>query len=290
MTQPHVKLIKLYKLKEPKEIKNFIVMHKNDKLFAQLLMLMVSPEYKFKVEVKERTLRPTVTTPTRETFGKFRTFIYKLELGYNIDIEEYLDTLDLVTAYAYTLVLTRANLGLAPYDILELLGGTTHINNNEYPISFGFPKLPCIVQIVPEGVPRVNVSYAFGLATVTTLDGRRVDHTVELQLELDMLGLDTDSWFTGYIVNDKLYISDYYFNNTVSLSKRLVELEKLLMSNTFDELKLVTTTTVYTVEELRHIALAYTTDGDILLTKQDVPPDFNNTTLNHIFIKPKDII
>ena len=291
MIQPHVKLIKLSKMKSYKEKMDFIRYHKDDELFIQLLILLLSPEYKFNTERKLMyDLKPMVTAPTKQTFGKFRTLLYKMETNkdYEYVLEDYLSNyVDIPTAYAYALVANREYIGISFIDIVSLIGKEAVINNNEYYLDFGFPEFPCYIQEIDESNVRVNVSYTFGVATLTTLDGRRLVNSIELQEELDSIYVSDSYWLSGYFEDDIFYVSDYYFNDSVKFSERFIELEKLLAFKEFKYIKIIKTYKIHNLHEFQYIVKNISTPN--LLCRYDTPPNFGKESSKNIMLSTEKL-
>ena len=282
----HVKILKLHNIKEKNKKLKYIRSNKEDKLFVQLLLLSISPEFRFKINKEMSTdVRPVVTTPTHKTFGRLRYMLYRLD-NYTEEREEelveYIESLDSPSRVAYTIVAKRL-LGVTISDVYSILDKFLPVTiRNEYPIDYGFPSFPCYVQLIPKDVIRINVTYTFNSPLVVTLDGRRLDVSKDVYDELCKLPIDDVQWLTGYYVDEILYISDYYMDYTITFSDRIMQIDKILEKLKLLNVKLIPPHMCNNIGELQEVA-SYATDTISILSKQDAIPEFKSTT-NQIYI------
>jgi len=284
--EPHVKIIRLYELETVKQKVKFISKHIEDVMFVQLLLLSISPEFRYVVKRQLSTeITAMPTAPTKSTFGKLRYILYKLDT-YSSDIEDelidYLNTLDSPTKVAYSIIVKRL-LGITIADVYKTLNEYTKTTiNNEFPVTFGFPSFPCYVQIVPKDVIRINVVYTVGSPLVVTLDGRRLEITGDTYKDLCKLPIDTNNWLTGYFVNNVIYIADYYLVNSV-FSERIKAIDRLLEIHKLDNVKVIPPVLCEKLVDIQTVAETLQ-DSTSILSKQDTLPEFKASTNNQILI------
>jgi len=284
--EPHVKIIRLYELETVKQKVKFISKHIEDVMFVQLLLLSISPEFRYVVKRELSTeITAMPTAPTKSTFGKLRYILYRLDT-YSSDIEDelidYLNTLDSPTKVAYSIIVKRL-LGITIADVYKTLNEYTKTTiNNEFPVTFGFPSFPCYVQIVPKDVIRINIIYTVGSPLVVTLDGRRLEITGDTYKDLCKLPIDTNNWLTGYFVNNVIYISDYYLVNSI-FSERIKAIDRLLEIHKLDNVKVIPPVLCEKLVDIQTVAETLQ-DSTSILSKQDTLPEFKASTNNQILI------
>jgi len=281
--QPHIKLLKLSEIDTKEKQIKFIQKNKNDTLFVQLLILATSPEYRFKLSERfDVTLKSEPTMPTLETFPMFRRKLFKFEVdkAYEDELLSYVRSLDSPSQKAYSVILNRSLL-ITIKDIY-FLDYKSFIIRNEYPIDYGFPSFPCYVQLLPSNTQRINIYNDFGLTIVTTLEGKRLHIKEHIEDELQQLEIPLNSWLTGYLKDDLIYISDIYIDDT-TFSKRWFLLDLQLEKHNFNYIRPVPTFKADNVDNLTDI-LQVCDDKTLVLTKQDKSPKFTQETLEQIYL------
>jgi len=281
--QPHIKLLKLSELDTKNKQIKFIQKNKNDTLFVQLLILATSPEYRFKLSERFNViLKSEPTIPTIDTFPMFRRKLFKFEVDktYEDELLSYVRSLDSPSQKAYSVILNRSLL-ITIKDIY-FLDYKSFTIRNEYPIDYGFPSFPCYVQLLPSNTQRINIYNDFGLTIVTTLEGKRIHIKEHIEDELQQLEIPLNSWLTGYLKDDLIYISDMYIDDII-FSKRWFLLDLQLEKHNFNYIRLVPTFKAESVDNLTDI-LQVCDDRTLVLTKQDKSPKFTQETLEQIYL------
>jgi len=281
--QPHIKLLKLSELDTKEKQIKFIQKNKNDLLFVQLLILATSPEYRFKLSERfDVILKSEPTLPTLETFPMFRRKLFKFEASkaYEDELLSYVKSLDCPSQKAYSVILNRSLL-ITIKDIY-FLDCKSFIIRNEYPINYGFPSFPCYAQLLPSNTQRINIYNDFGLTIVTTLEGKRIHIEEHIEDELQQLEIPLNSWLTGYLKDDLIYISDMYVDDTI-FSKRWFLLALQLEKHNFNYVRPVPTFKAENIPNLTDI-LQVCDERTLVLTKQDKSPKFTQETLEQIYL------
>ena len=274
--QPHIKLLKIIEAPTIKKRKSLMRKFKDDKLLGQLIELQMSPEYRHKYNLSIVPVELEVTQPTKNTFMRFRSLIYK-----NKDIVPYLDTLDSATRFVYSHIANRTDLEVPFKFVADTFKLFNRYNYNEYCMDFGFPKLPCLIQVMPKDRQMVNIKVD-DIATATYLDGRYYkDISPEILEQIKKLYLKGD--FTGYIEDNIYYITNYYPLGKHTFSKRILVVESAI-ERIKEDLKVLsndTTNSLGNIEVVRAFNISNANDlknflieNHEIICKQDTFPAF----------------
>jgi uncharacterized protein YbaR (Trm112 family) len=221
MIQPHVKLLHILEAPTIKKRKSLMLKFKDDKLLGQLIELLTSPEYKHNYSIYGIPLEQEATKPTESTFIKFRSLIHRGE-----DVTEYLSTLDSATRFVYAHIANRTDLEVPFKFIADTFKLFNRFNYNEHYIDYGFPTLPCLIQVLPKDRQMINIKVD-NISTATYLDGRYYkDISTEILEQIKRLYLKGD--FTGYIEDDVYYITNYYPKGDYTFSRRILAVESAI--------------------------------------------------------------
>jgi hypothetical protein len=287
--EPHIKVYKLANLPTKEEKVKFVNKHKDDKLFVQMVLLSVSPEYRFTFDKPfTYSIKKVPTMKSAETFGEFRHLLMRYEDNTDRlqELLDLLDTFDIPTQCAYKIIMNR-ELGVSLKDIIFVPSSVTTIKN-EYPVAFGFPDLPCIVQLVPANTLRVNILSVYGHNTVVSLDSLTVKLPNIIENELQTVPIQDNSNLTGYLTDDMLLITDFYTTVNKKAFERIRDADLLLTKSDLQSIKLVPSFEVATFNELTKV-INKCTDNVLVLTKQNSKPSFSEKTNEQIYLDSKYI-
>ena len=288
--QPHIKLIKMHGLPTVNQQVTFYNKHKSDELFTQLVLLSVLTDFTFKTVDIYVTLQKVVTEPTHLTFTKFRNALYRYERG-KITEEELIDVVlsfDTPTAFAYSIVVGRKL--LITYDDItsidkKLLGFTP----TEYYTDFGYPTLPCYVQLVPHNWQMINIVNYFGITQVMSVDGTKVSIPETLENEVLKLKLPPNTNISGYLLDDTIYCTNYYIKDSDSVfSERFKVLELMLLKYNLCNIRPVPCSYIETDDDLINIIKTINPEILDVVTLQDTTPAFskqNNIKLDKRIVR-----
>jgi len=288
--QPHIKLIKMHDLQSVNKQIAFYNKYKGDELFTQLVLLSTLMDFKFKTVDMDITLQKVVTTPTHLTFTKFRNALYKYERGKITEdkLVEIISSFDSPTAFAYSIIVGRKL--LITYDDItsidkKLLGFTP----TEYYTDFGYPTLPCYVQLVPHNWQMVNIVNYFGITQVMSVDGTKVNVPETLENEVLKLKLPPNTNISGYLLDDTIYCTNYYIKDSDSIfSERFKVLELMLLKHNLLNIRPVPCSYIETDDDLINIIKTINPEIIDVVTLQDTTPAFskhNNIKLDKRIIK-----
>jgi len=248
-----------------------MVKHKDDKLLGALIELMLSPEYKhdYKLIIKPPIPKPTI--PTSQTFIKFRSLLYSK----SIKLVEYLETLDPATSFSYSHIANQTDLEVPFKFIADTFGLFNRFNRNEYYINFGFPKLPCHIQVIPKERQMINIKID-DIITATYLDGRYYKEiSIEILEQVKKLYLEGD--LTGYIIDDVYYITNYYPKGDYTFARRIMAVEaSIIRARESLELPNLEVVRAYTLTHEKYLK-NYLIESHEVICKQDTLPVFGKS-------------